>query len=52
MSDRIRQVRAGDLRKNIFSKYTFTGKLGVDGAAIKIAESGTDTYTVSIPEFG
>lgn len=35
----------------VYLQYTFTGKLGIDGAGVEVTESGTDTYTISIPDF-
>jgi hypothetical protein len=35
----------------VFLQYTFTGKLGIDGAAVDITESGPDTYAISVPAF-
>lgn len=35
----------------VYLQYTFTGKLGIDGAAVEVAETGADAYTVSIPDF-
>lgn len=37
--------------EEVYLQYHFTGKLGVDGAAVEITESGPDAYTVSVPEF-
>lgn len=37
--------------KEVYLQYAFTGKLGVDGAAVEVTESGTDTYAISVPEF-
>ena len=35
----------------VYLQYTFTGKLGIDGAGVEVTESGTDTYTISVPAF-
>lgn len=35
----------------VFMQYNFTGKLGLDGAAVQVAETGTDAYTISVPDF-
>lgn len=34
-----------------FVQYTFTAKLGIDGADVKITQTGEDSYLVIIPEF-
>lgn len=35
----------------VYLQYTFTGKLGIDGAAVDVRETGADAYTISIPAF-
>lgn len=35
----------------VYLQYTFTGKLGIDGAAVDVEETGTDAYTISVPAF-
>lgn len=35
----------------VYLQYTFTGKLGIDGAAVEVTETGTDAYTISVPAF-
>lgn len=37
--------------EEVYLQYTFTGKLGVDGAAVEVTESGVDNYIISVPEF-
>lgn len=37
--------------EKVYLQYTFTGKLGVDGSAVEVTESGADSYTISVPEF-
>jgi hypothetical protein len=35
----------------VYLQYTFTGKLGLDGAAVEVTETGTDAYSIAIPAF-
>lgn len=35
----------------VYLQYNFTGKLGIDGSAVKVEETGTDAYTITVPEF-
>lgn len=35
----------------VYMQYSFTGKLGIDGAGVEVTESGTDAYTISVPAF-
>lgn len=35
----------------VYMQYKFTGKLGIDGAGVEVTESGTDAYTISVPDF-
>lgn len=35
----------------LFMQYDFTAKLGMDGQAVQIRESGDNEFTISIPEF-
>jgi hypothetical protein len=35
----------------VYLQYTFTGKLGIDGAGVEIRETGANAYTISIPAF-
>lgn len=35
----------------VYLQYTFTGKLGIDGSAVEVTETGADAYTMSIPAF-
>ena len=35
----------------VYLQYTFTGKLGIDGAAVEVEETGADAYTISVPAF-
>jgi hypothetical protein len=35
----------------VYLQYTFTGKLGIDGAAVEVRETGADAYTISVPAF-
>ena len=35
----------------VYLQYTFTGKLGIDGSAVEVSETGADAYTISIPAF-
>ncbi|KRE60386.1 hypothetical protein [Nostocoides sp. Soil756] len=36
---------------SVFLQYTFKGKLGIDGAAAKVATVGQSAYRVTVPEF-
>lgn len=36
---------------SVFLQYTFKGKLGIDGAAVKVATVGQSAYRVTVPEF-
>jgi len=35
----------------VFLQYTFTGKLGFDGAGVEVTEAGPGSYTISVPAF-
>lgn len=35
----------------LFLQYNFTAKLGLDGQAVRIRESGDNEFTISVPEF-
>ena len=35
----------------VYLQYTFTGKLGIDGADVEVTETGADAYTISVPDF-
>ena len=37
--------------EKIFLIYKFTAKLGVDGGQVKVTKTGTDAYSVRVPEF-
>lgn len=34
-----------------FLQYTFDAKLGIDGAEVAVTETGTNKFTVSVPDF-
>jgi hypothetical protein len=36
---------------SVFLQYNFKGKLGIDGAAVKVATVGQSAYRVTVPEF-
>ncbi|MCF6376433.1 hypothetical protein L2K70_02350 [Nocardioides KLBMP 9356] len=35
----------------VYLQYTFTGKLGIDGGAVEVTESGAGNYMISVPAF-
>jgi hypothetical protein len=35
----------------VYLQYTFTGKLGIDGAEVEVTETGADAYIISVPDF-
>lgn len=37
--------------QTVFLQYDFDAKLGIDGAAVTVTETGEKAYRVSIPEF-
>jgi len=37
--------------ETVFLQYNFAAKLGIDGAEVKVTETGEDAYLVSVPEF-
>lgn len=37
--------------ESVFLQYNFTGKLGVDGSKVEVAEDGENAYTITVPEF-
>lgn len=44
-------VKVPGAGRAVFMQYDFTAKLGLDGRAVQIRETGENEYEISIPEF-